>query len=68
MLHTSLLLLGERSCKPEQESLARNVPYTAKLLLPAGQREKGQAAKPAAFQGYLCPFSKQRAAPGQLLL
>lgn len=33
-------------------------PSTAKLLLPAGQREKGQAAKPAAFQGYLCLYSK----------
>lgn len=68
MLHTSLLSPGERSCKPVQESLARNGPFTAKLLLPAGQREKGQAAKPAAFQGYLCLYSKQSGAPRQLLL
>lgn len=41
---------------------------TAKLLLPAGQREKGQAAKPATFQGYLWLHSEQRAGPGQLFL
>lgn len=35
MLHTSPLSPGERSCKPVQE--------LAKLLLPAGQREKGQS-------------------------
>ena len=49
---------GERSPPPATQFCCFNS---------AGQREKGQAAKYAAFQGFLCLPPEQRAAPGQAL-
>lgn len=69
MLHTSLLSLGERSCKPVQESLARNAPLHSQAAVTCWAGEEGIVSKTCCFSGIpLCLYSKQRAAPGQPLL
>lgn len=55
----AIIISGERSCPPAM------LLHAILLFNSAGRREKGQAAKYAALQGFVCLRSKQRAAPGQ---
>lgn len=55
----AVIITGERSCPPAV------LLHAILLFNSARQREKGQAAKYAALQGFVCLRSEQRAAPGQ---
>lgn len=55
----AVIISGDRSCPPAM------LLHAILLFNSAGQREKGQAAKYAALQGFVCPRSEHRAAPGQ---
>lgn len=55
MLHTSLLSPGERSCKPAQESLARNVSLHSQAAVTCWAEGEGTDSKTCCFSGIPLP-------------